>query len=169
MASIRELHEQLVHKERSAEEITTEALDRIQALEPKLHSFLCVTADQALKTASRVDAQIAAGEEIGLLAGIPIAIKDNMCTAGIPTTCASKILENFVPPYESTVTQKLKDVGAVMIGKTNLDEFAMGGSTENSGYHLTANPWDLITCAWWFLWRLSSSSSSRRVCSSAWI
>ncbi|MBU7582004.1 MAG: Asp-tRNA(Asn)/Glu-tRNA(Gln) amidotransferase subunit GatA [Nostoc sp. TH1S01] len=143
MASIRELHEQLVKKERSAVEITQEALDKIQALEPKLHSFLHVTAQQALEQARAVDAKIAAGEEIGLLAGIPIGIKDNMCTKGIPTTCASRILENFVPPYESTVTQKLLDAGAVTVGKTNLDEFAMGSSTENSAYQVTANPWDV--------------------------
>ncbi|AFY90603.1 Asp-tRNA(Asn)/Glu-tRNA(Gln) amidotransferase subunit GatA [Chroococcidiopsis thermalis] len=144
MASIiRELHGQLVKKERSAVEITQEVLDRIQALEPKIHSFLCVTADKALEQAKAVDAKIAAGEEIGLLAGIPVGVKDNMCTKGIPTTCASKILENFVPPYESTVTQKLADAGAVTVGKTNLDEFAMGSSTENSAFQLTANPWDL--------------------------
>ncbi|MHC5767313.1 MAG: Asp-tRNA(Asn)/Glu-tRNA(Gln) amidotransferase subunit GatA [Nostoc sp.] len=143
MASIRELHQQLVKKERSAVEITQEALERIQALEPKLHSFLCVTADRALEQAGAVDAKIAAGEEIGLLAGIPVGIKDNMCTKGVPTTCASRILENFVPPYESTATQKLADAGAIMVGKTNLDEFAMGSSTENSAYQVTANPWDL--------------------------
>jgi aspartyl-tRNA(Asn)/glutamyl-tRNA(Gln) amidotransferase subunit A len=143
MASIRELHQQLVSKERSAVEITTETLERIQNLEPKLKAFLCVTADRALEQAKQVDAKIAAGEEIGLLEGIPIGIKDNMCTQGITTTCGSRILENFVPPYESTVTQKLKDAGAVMVGKTNLDEFAMGSSTENSGYQVTANPWDL--------------------------
>ncbi|MBD2531437.1 Asp-tRNA(Asn)/Glu-tRNA(Gln) amidotransferase subunit GatA [Nostoc flagelliforme FACHB-838] len=143
MASIRELHQQLVKKERSAVEITQEALERIQALEPKLHSFLCVTAERALEQAGAVDAKIAAGEEIGLLAGIPVGIKDNLCTKGVPTTCASRILENFVPPYESTATQKLADVGAVMVGKTNLDEFAMGSSTENSAYQVTANPWDL--------------------------
>ncbi|MEH2124639.1 Asp-tRNA(Asn)/Glu-tRNA(Gln) amidotransferase subunit GatA [Nostoc sp.] len=143
MASIRELHQQLIKKERSAVEITQEALERIQALEPKLHSFLCVTADRALEQAGAVDAKIAAGEEIGLLAGIPVGIKDNMCTKGVPTTCASRILENFVPPYESTATQKLADAGAVMVGKTNLDEFAMGSSTENSAYQVTANPWDL--------------------------
>jgi aspartyl-tRNA(Asn)/glutamyl-tRNA(Gln) amidotransferase subunit A len=143
MASIRELHQQLVSKARSAVEITTETLQRIETLEPKLHSFLCVTADKAIAAAQRVDAKIAAGETIGLLEGIPIGIKDNLCTRGIPTTCGSRILEGFVPAYESTVTQKLQDAGAVMVGKTNLDEFAMGSSTENSGYQVTANPWDL--------------------------
>ncbi|MBD1868724.1 Asp-tRNA(Asn)/Glu-tRNA(Gln) amidotransferase subunit GatA [Cyanobacteria bacterium FACHB-471] len=143
MSSIRELHRQLTHKERSAVEITQEALERIQALEPKLHSFLHVTADHALEQAQKVDAKIAAGEEISPLAGIPIGIKDNLCTRGIPTTCASRILENFVPPYESAVTEKLTAAGAVMVGKTNLDEFAMGSSTENSAFQVTANPWDL--------------------------
>ena len=142
MASIRELHQQLIDKERSAVEVAQAALDRIQKLEPKLHSFLQVTGDRALEQAKQVDARIAAGEEIGLLAGIPIGIKDNLCTQGISTTCASKILHNFVPPYESTVTQKLADAGTVMVGKTNLDEFAMGGSTENSAFQLTTNPWD---------------------------
>jgi aspartyl-tRNA(Asn)/glutamyl-tRNA(Gln) amidotransferase subunit A len=143
MASIRELHEQLLKKERSATEITTETLKRIETLEPKIRSFLRVTADQALQSAKQVDAKIAAGEEIGILEGIPIGIKDNLCTRGIPTTCASRMLENFVPPYESTVTQKLNEAGAVIVGKTNLDEFAMGSSTENSAYQVTANPWDV--------------------------
>ncbi|HEY9752700.1 MAG TPA: Asp-tRNA(Asn)/Glu-tRNA(Gln) amidotransferase subunit GatA [Coleofasciculaceae cyanobacterium] len=143
MTSIRELHQQLITKARSAVDITQEALSRIQAVEPKLHSFLQVTAEQALASAEQVDAQIASGENIGLLAGVPIGIKDNLCTKGIPTTCASHILENFVPPYESTVTQKLADAGAVMVGKTNLDEFAMGGSTETSAFQATANPWDV--------------------------
>jgi aspartyl-tRNA(Asn)/glutamyl-tRNA(Gln) amidotransferase subunit A len=143
MASIRELHQQLITKQRSSVEITQAALDRIQAVEPTIRSFLHVTPEYALEMAQQVDGKIAAGEEIGLLAGIPIAIKDNMCTKGIPTTCASRILENFVPPYESTVTQKLKDMGAVMVGKANLDEFAMGSSTETSAYQVTANPWDI--------------------------
>ena len=143
MSSIRALHQQLITKERSAVEIVTETLQRIDTLEPQLKSFLCVTADRALAQAQQVDSRLAAGEDIGLLAGIPIGIKDNMATRGIPTTCASRILEGFVPPYESTVTAKLQQLGAVMVGKTNLDEFAMGSSTENSGYQVTANPWDL--------------------------
>jgi aspartyl-tRNA(Asn)/glutamyl-tRNA(Gln) amidotransferase subunit A len=143
MASIRELHQQLVSKARSATEITTAALETIDQLEPQLHSFLTITADQALAQAKTVDAQIAAGEDIGPLAGIPIGIKDNLCTKGIRTTCGSQILNNFLPPYESTVTTKLAAAGAVMVGKTNLDEFAMGSSTENSAYQVTANPWDI--------------------------
>ena len=141
--SIRELHQQLVTKERSAVEIATETLAQIEQLEPKVQAFLSITADRALATAKQVDDKIAAGEDIGLLEGIPIGIKDNMCTKGVKTTCGSQILANFVPPYESTVTQKLKDAGAVMVGKTNLDEFAMGSSTENSAFKVTANPWDL--------------------------
>lgn len=143
MASIRELHQQLVSKARSATEITEAALETINQLEPQLKSFLTITAEQALAQAKRVDAQLAAGEEIGLLAGIPVGIKDNLCMQGIRTTCGSKILDNFLPPYESTVTTKLAAVGAVMVGKTNLDEFAMGSSTENSAYQVTANPWDI--------------------------
>ncbi len=142
-ATIKGLHQQLVNKERTAVEITTETLERINTLEPQVKAFLSVTADYALEQAKKADSKIAAGAEIGILEGIPIGIKDNMCTQGIKTTCASEILANFVPPYESTVTQKLKDAGAVMVGKTNLDEFAMGSSTENSGFQVTANPWDL--------------------------
>jgi len=142
MASIRELHQQLVTKARSALELTQETLQRIEATEPKLHSFLHLTADSAIARAEAVDAKIASGEEIGLLEGIPIAIKDNMCTRGVPTTCASKILENYVPPYDATVVAKLDAAGAISVGKTNLDEFAMGSSTENSAYQVTGNPWD---------------------------
>ena len=143
MASIRELHQQLIDKDKTAVEITTEALERIEAVDSKVKSFLQVTADHALSKARQIDHKIANKEEIGFLSGIPIGIKDNMVTSGITTTCGSKILKNFVPSYESTVTQKLQDAGAVMVGKTNLDEFAMGSSTENSGYQTTANPWDL--------------------------
>jgi aspartyl-tRNA(Asn)/glutamyl-tRNA(Gln) amidotransferase subunit A len=143
MSVIRELHQQLVRKERSAVEIAQGYLDRMTALEPQLRSYLTVTADVALAQAAAVDAKVAAGEEIGPLAGIPIGLKDNLCTEGIRTTCASKVLANFVSPYESTVTQKLKDAGMVALGKTNLDEFAMGSSTENSAYQITGNPWDV--------------------------
>ncbi|MBV5260903.1 Asp-tRNA(Asn)/Glu-tRNA(Gln) amidotransferase subunit GatA [Synechococcus moorigangaii CMS01] len=143
MSAIRTLHQQLITKERSAVEIMTETFARIEAVEPKVKAFLTLTKEQALAQAARVDAKIAAGETIGLLEGIPIAIKDNLCTKGIQTTCASRILEGFVPTYESTVTQKLREAGAIMVGKTNLDEFAMGSSTENSGYQVTGNPWDV--------------------------
>ena len=143
MASIRELHEQLVKKERSAVEITQSYLDRIRAVDAQVNSFLLVTDDRAIAQAKAVDAKIAAGEAIGLLEGIPIAIKDNICTQNIRTTCASRILENFVPPYESTVSQKLIDAGMITVGKTNMDEFAMGGSTETSAFKKTRNPWNL--------------------------
>ncbi len=143
MSAIRELHQQLTSKARSAVEIAEAQLDRAQAVEPKLNSFVTLTAEKALAQAKAVDDKIAAGEEIGLLAGIPIALKDNLCTKGIRTTCSSRMLENFVPPYESTVTAKLEAAGAVFVGKTNLDEFAMGGSTENSAFKTTSNPWDI--------------------------
>ncbi len=140
MSVIRTLHRQLVAKERSAEEIAREYLDRLHQLEPQLKSFITVTEELALQQARAVDARIRAGEEIGPLAGIPLAVKDNLCTQGIRTTCASRILEGFIPPYESTVTARLAAAGMVMVGKTNLDEFAMGSSTENSAFQRTATP-----------------------------
>lgn len=143
MPSISNLHQQLKNKERSAREITEEYLTIIEQREPQLKSFLHITADLARDGARRVDDKISRGEEIGILEGIPMAVKDNMSTKGIPTTCGSKILENFKPSYESTVTEKLHQQGAIILGKTNLDEFAMGSSTENSAYQVTANPWDL--------------------------
>jgi aspartyl-tRNA(Asn)/glutamyl-tRNA(Gln) amidotransferase subunit A len=143
MLSIKEIHKSLIGGDRTAVEITQEHLDRINILEPKLHSFITVTNELAIAQAQKIDREIAAGHPLALLSGVPIGIKDNLCTQGILTTCASKMLQNFIPPYESTVTSKLFTQGAIAIGKTNLDEFAMGGSTENSAMGGTANPWDI--------------------------
>jgi aspartyl-tRNA(Asn)/glutamyl-tRNA(Gln) amidotransferase subunit A len=109
----------------------------------EVKAFLHVAADDALAQAREVDRKRAAGEPLGALAGVPVAVKDLFATAGMPTTCGSKILEGWVPPYESTITQRLRKAGAVLIGKTNMDEFAMGSSTENSGFWTSHNPWDL--------------------------
>jgi len=140
--TIHEAHRLLKSKQLSSVELTKAILERIHQLEPKLHTLVTITDELALKQAKKADERIAAGDT-NPLTGIPAIIKDNMCTKGIRTTCSSKMLENFVPPYDATVVEKLNDCGAVVIGKSNMDEFAMGSSTENSALFTTCNPWDL--------------------------
>nr|WP_042385004.1 Asp-tRNA(Asn)/Glu-tRNA(Gln) amidotransferase subunit GatA [Streptacidiphilus melanogenes] len=127
----------------SAVEVAQAHLDRINAVDEKVHAFLHVDTDGALEAARAVDAKRAAGEELGPLAGVPLALKDVFTTKGIPTTAGSKMLEGWRPPYDATLTRRLKEAGVVILGKTNMDEFAMGSSTENSAYGPTGNPWDL--------------------------
>ena len=126
----------------SAVEVLEQHLARITERESEINAFNLVTTEQARATAQQVDADIKAGKPVGALAGVPVALKDNMCTRGIETTCSSKILEGWKPPYDATVVTRLQQAGAVMVGKTNLDEFAMGSSTENSAFGPTKNPLD---------------------------
>ncbi|MCI0359065.1 MAG: Asp-tRNA(Asn)/Glu-tRNA(Gln) amidotransferase subunit GatA [Planctomycetaceae bacterium] len=126
----------------SSVELVKAYAERIRRFDGQIKAFLHLDIDAALAKAREIDARRAAGQPMGKLGGLPVAIKDVLCTQGIRTTCASKILENFVPPYDATVVRKLKEADAVIIGKTNMDEFAMGGSTENSAYFKTTNPWD---------------------------
>ena len=135
-----ELHRLMKEKKVSAVEVTEDTFARIAKVENGIGAFITATPEEAMKTAQAVDKKIAAGEELHPLAGIPIGIKDNICTKDIKTTCASKMLENFVPPYDATVITKLKAVDYVMTGKMNMDEFAMGSSCENSAFHITHNP-----------------------------
>jgi aspartyl-tRNA(Asn)/glutamyl-tRNA(Gln) amidotransferase subunit A len=143
--TISEIRNLLDRKEISVPEIIGSVYQRIAAVENKVKAFVTITQDKAMEMAALAQKKAGTSETPGInpLLGIPLAIKDNMCTKGIRTTCSSKILSNFIPPYESTVTARLIDQGYVLTGKTNMDEFAMGSSTENSGFHVTANPWDL--------------------------
>jgi len=127
----------------SSVEATRAILDRIERTDPTIGAYLSVFRDRAIQTAETVDKRIAAGEPVGPLAGVPVAVKDVMCTSFGATTCGSRILENFRAPYDATAVRKLLAADAVLVGKTNMDEFAMGSSTENSGLKKTVNPWDI--------------------------
>jgi aspartyl-tRNA(Asn)/glutamyl-tRNA(Gln) amidotransferase subunit A len=141
--SAAEMAQALASKEVSAEELTKAHFERISAVDPKVKAFLHLDADGAIKAAKDVDQRRSRGENLPTLAGVPLALKDVMTQKGIPTTCGSRILEGWRPPYDSTVVTNLKRNGVVILGKTNMDEFAMGSSTENSAFHPTHNPWDL--------------------------
>ena len=141
--TISDIHEMIVNKEASVSEITRAYLKAVEKLEPSIKAFVTVTEDYALAQAEKMDKLIASGEKPGPLAGVPMALKDLICTKGIKTTCSSKILEEWVPPYSATVSDKLEQAGAILLGKLNMDEFAMGSSTENSRFFITRNPWDL--------------------------
>src|SRR6266705_5834904 len=141
--TVHELGERFRRRELTPSEATRAYLARIEALDPQVKAYLTVTSEQALRRAAEADARFKAGTPRGPLDGVPIAVKDVLCTRGIRTTCGSRILEHFVPPYDATAVARLLDGGAVLLGKLNMDEFAMGSSTENSAFFPTRNPWDL--------------------------
>lgn len=138
-----ELKEKLLSGELTAQKVTEELFCQIEEKEPSIGAYLTLNKEEALRKAEEMDSRLKKGERLGLLAGIPVAVKDNICTRGLKTTCASRILENFIPPYDAHVVERLRREDAIIIGKTNLDEFAMGSSTENSGFKVTKNPWKL--------------------------
>jgi aspartyl-tRNA(Asn)/glutamyl-tRNA(Gln) amidotransferase subunit A len=140
--TIHQAHQLLKSREISSLELTEAVLEHIAQVDKNVHAFVTVTEDEALRQAALADDRIKSGD-FTPLTGVPTLIKDNMCTRGIATTCSSRMLENFVPPYDATVVEKLKDAGMVMVGKGNMDEFAMGSSNEHSAFFVTSNPWDL--------------------------
>ena len=140
--TLHEAREKLRKRQISAQELTQAVFQRISETEESIHSYITLCRDTALEEAKRADALFKTETNPPSLLGIPIAVKDNFLTGGIRTTCASKILQDFIPPYDSTAVKKLRAAGAVITGKTNLDEFAMGSSVENSAFFLTRNPWD---------------------------
>ena len=141
--TVHELGERFRRRELTPSEATRAYLARIEALDPQVKAYLTVTPEQALRRAAAADARFVAGTPRGPLDGVPVAVKDVRCTREIRTTCGSKILERFVPPYDATAVARLLEAGAVLLGKLNMDEFAMGSSTENSAFFPTRNPWDL--------------------------
>ena len=140
--TIEEIKRGYINKSYSVREITQCYFNRIMKYDKNINSFLTVEPDAALRDADLMDQNIKKGEDLGVLAGIPVAVKDNISTRGIRTTCASRILEDYIPPYDATIIKNLKLAGAIVIGKTNMDEFAMGSSTENSAFKITRNPWN---------------------------
>ena len=137
------IRQDILSKKTTATQVAERFLSRIEAADPRVRAFLSVNKPAALAAAKKVDEKLARGEKVGLLAGLPVAVKDNICTIDAPTTCGSKILETYRPPYDATVVRRLREEDAVIVGKTNLDEFAMGSSTENSAFFTTRNPWNL--------------------------
>ena len=141
--TVHELEEKLKNNELTSEEITKAYIDRINEKEKDVDAFVTLTTDEALNESKKIDEERKENKELSKYAGIPIGIKDNLCTKGVKTTCSSKMLENFVSPYDATVVEKLNKEGIISLGKLNMDEFAMGSSTENSAIKITHNPWDL--------------------------
>lgn len=139
--TIHEAADKLSRREITSSDLTLAYLERIKRLDDRIRAYVTVTADEAMKSAQEADKKLTSGKGASPLTGVPISLKDIFCTKGVRTTCSSRILENFIPPYDATVTRRLKEAGAVVLGKANMDEFAMGSSTENSAFFKTVNPW----------------------------